>query len=276
MTVSERDRKILVLIVPVALIAAFWFLLLAPKRAEVVTAEQARETQQQKHDSAAARAAQAESAKRSFATDYAGVLELGKAVPATPDMPTVLVQLERAARGTGIDFGAVTVGTRVPAAAAPAAGATPPKGSAPPAGGATPASSAAAGAPGAAAASAGGAGVPGLDSVPMELKFDGSFFDLADFMHRAKRFVVVANRRIEVRGRLLEIEGLRFDSSRFPQLKATLRATVYLSPQAQAQAGAGAAKGGTPAPAAPGAAPAATPAPAPPTGGTPPAATVSR
>ena len=39
----------------------------------------------------------------------------------------------------------------------------------------------------------------GLDSVPLELEFTGSFFDLADFFHRIKRFVRVANENMVVR-----------------------------------------------------------------------------
>jgi hypothetical protein len=73
-----------------------------------------------------------------------------------------------------------------------------------------------------------------LDTVPLDFEFDGSFFDLADFFHRMKRFVHVANQAIVIRGRLMTIDSFSFDSSAgFPLIKATVTATVYLAPKAQ-------------------------------------------
>jgi len=97
---------------------------------------------------------------------------------------------------------------------------------------------------GGSAASPAGAPVPpaGLETVPLEFDFRGSFFDLADFFHRLKRFVKVANDKVLVRGRLLTIDGLKFSSGEvFPRLKAEITATVYLAPKAQ-----GVAAGATP------------------------------
>ncbi len=53
----------------------------------------------------------------------------------------------------------------------------------------------------------------------------------------------LANDRIEVRGRLLSVEGLKFSSDPeiFPRLKAELKATIYLVPKTQ-----GATNGATP------------------------------
>jgi hypothetical protein len=212
-------------------------------------------------------------------------------------MPSLLVQLDRAARGTGIKFTDIKAGERS-AASTPAAATTPGGGAASPAApGAAPASSgpgqaaqsagnavsnanaasgAAAGTPGAAGSDSGDAGTaaPGLESIPLDFEFDGSFFDLADFFHRMKRFVRVANDKIVIRGRLMTINSFTFDTtSGFPNIKAQVSATVYLAPKAQGvDAGAtpqgpdAAAAGATPQPAS------GTPAPATPT----PTATVTR
>ncbi len=51
-------------------------------------------------------------AKRSFAADYATVIRLGKSIPASVDMPSLLVQLDRAASGTRIKFTDVKAGDR--------------------------------------------------------------------------------------------------------------------------------------------------------------------
>jgi hypothetical protein len=263
-SLTDRDRKILIALIPLVAIIGYWFLLLAPKRQEaskvrdeLTQAEGVRDTAQQK-------ASQLVGAKRSFGADYATVIRLGKAIPADVDMPSLLVQLDQAARGTGIKFTDVKAGTRsavTPAATAtttPTPGGTPGGGnSGPTAPGAAPAQSgpgqaaqtasgAVASANGSPAASAGGAADPtgagatggttsgALETVPLDFEFDGSFFHLADFFHRMKRFVRVANQTIVIRGRLLTIDSFSFDSSAgFPMIKATVSATVYLAPKAQ-------------------------------------------
>jgi hypothetical protein len=264
---SDRDRKILLALVPLALVAAYWFLLLSPKREEAAKVREAAAQAESVRDTAQQKASQLAGAKRSFAADYATVIRLGKSIPTSLDMPSLLVQLDRAARGTGIKFTDVKAGQRDPAAGgapAPAPTNGTPGGGvggpnaagsgtaksgpgqasqtagnsvasangAPPAGGA--AAPAAGGAPGTAA--------PGLEGVPLDFEFRGSFFDLADFFHRMKRFVRVANDKIIVRGRLMTINSFGFDATQnFPQIKATVNATVYLAPKAE-----GVAAGATP------------------------------
>jgi hypothetical protein len=279
-SISDRDRKILLALIPLAVVAAYWFLVLAPKRQEATKIQDQLTQAQTERDTAVQKASGLTAAKRSFARDYATVIYVGKSIPDTVDMPSLLVQLDRAARGTGIDFTSVKTGDRT-AATAPG-GTTPATGTPPPNGGTGPANSStpAASAPGGAAQSAGGAvnqsnssqaasgasdssatntttsTTPGsspdapaqsnaaLDSVPLDFEFDGSFFDLADFFHRMKRFVRVANSHIVVRGRLMTINSFSFDSKdAFPQITATVHATVYLAPKAEGVS-AGASPGG--------------------------------
>src|SRR5215208_5247047 len=169
---SDRDRKILLAIVPLVLIVAYWFLLLAPKREEASKAQKDLTEQQDRLASAKEVSSQAKSAKTSFVADYGEIVRLGKAIPARVDMPSLLVQLDRAAAGTGIKFTKISQGERtaapVAAAAAsaappPADGSTPPAtGTTPPATGTTPATPAAPGtAPPVAAGGAPAASAPG-------------------------------------------------------------------------------------------------------------------
>jgi Tfp pilus assembly protein PilO len=128
MNLSDRDKKIAIALVPIIVLAAYWFLLLAPKREEATTAKTELAEQQDRLASARAVASQASGDKTSFAADYGEIVRLGKAIPSRVDMPSLLVQLDRAARGTGIQFTKITTGDRqTVAAAAPAAapGATP-------------------------------------------------------------------------------------------------------------------------------------------------------
>jgi type IV pilus assembly protein PilO len=299
-TLTDRDKKLVLLIVPILAIVAYWFLVLAPKRDEASVAAEKLTTQEQRRDTAQAQLDAAKGAKQDFSADYTQIVRLGKAIPAAVDMPSLIVQLDSAAAGTGIVFTKIKTGERAetPASTPPATGSTPP-GTTPPADPAAAGGAPAQSAPGGAAEAANetaqtsaqrsqaaeqsgvspadtqtstssGSGLPvgggsaapaadgtapaapaGLETVPLELEFTGNFFNLADFFHDVKRFVRVANQNVVVSGRLLTIEGVRWSSDPeiFPQVRAELKATVYLSPKAQG-ATAGATPGG-PAPTTP-------------------------
>lgn len=292
MSLSDRDRKLLFFIVPAILAAAYWFVILSPVRSEGSKLGDELAKQEQTRDTLKAQVDQLGQARNDFATDYAAVVELGKAVPTSVDMPSLMVQLGKASHGTGIDFQRITAGARQPAAGgAPSAGAATGSASGTPAaaaGGAAASTApgktvekandtkaqgdkAAGAAPAAAAAGAAGAtsGVAGLDAVPLQFTFRGDFFNLADFFHRTKRFVHVVNDRVAVQGRLMTIESVDFKTKSFPSIEAQVTAKVYLTPKAQgATAGADPAGPGSSA----ASAPAASPAPSP----SPPAAVISR
>jgi Tfp pilus assembly protein PilO len=155
---TARDRKIVFALVPVLVLAGFWFLVLAPKREQAASAEQSAAKQEQRAETARTQLAQANRAETDFASDYGEIVRLGKAVPASVDMPSLIVQLDEAAEGTGIRFTKIATGDRTTTGAAPptAPPAAPPSGDAgaqgttPAAAGGEPAQSA----PGAAAESA--------------------------------------------------------------------------------------------------------------------------
>jgi Tfp pilus assembly protein PilO len=323
-TLSGRDKKIALAIVPILALVGYWFLLFSPKREEAAKAKTELTDQTKRRDAARATMSRARAAKTEFAGDYGEIVRLGKAIPAHVDMPSLLVQLDRAAEGTGIKFTKIATGDRqvaVSATPAPGTGTPPAGGGTPPAGGTTPPPTAAGGeaaqsAPGTAAEAANGAaatsnqrnsaaeqsglnptdtqtstssgsGLPlgggaatggdtpatgtstGLETVPLELEFEGDFFHLADFFHDVKRFVHVVNTDVVVNGRLVTVEGfdLTSDPLLFPRIKASLKATIYLSPKAE-----GATAGASPQGPAVTTTPAGAPAPAP-SGGTTPAAT---
>jgi Tfp pilus assembly protein PilO len=249
-SITDRDKKILMLLVPIALIAAYWFLILAPKKDESAAIQEQLSQAQTEQQEAESAAAAVSGAKSNFAADYTTVIRLGKAVPSTVDMPSLLMQLDRAARGTDISFDKIVTGERqaAPAAAAPS-GAGSSSGSAQ--SGPGQAKQAAQGAAnkasntgtlnGAQPASAGsptgtpGAAAPGLESVGLDFTFNGTFFNLADFFHRMKRFVKVVNNDVVVRGRLMTIDSFKWtaEPEKWPFLKAEVHATVFLAPKAE-------------------------------------------
>jgi hypothetical protein len=114
-TVTDRDRKIMFAFIPVLLLAAYWFLLLGPKRHEASTAADELSVQQERLGVARDKADAAAGAKQHFETTYATVVRLGKAIPTDVDMPSLLVQLDKASAGTGIRFTTIKTGERTPA-----------------------------------------------------------------------------------------------------------------------------------------------------------------
>jgi len=153
MSLSDRDRKIALAIVPILLVAAYWFLLLAPKREAATQASKDLTEQTQRRDTAKAQAELARGAETNFAADYTQLVRLGKAIPSGVDMPSLIVQLESAAAGTGIRFTRIATGERdasAPVTPPPAATGTGASGSTPVEAGGQPAQSA----PGSAAESA--------------------------------------------------------------------------------------------------------------------------
>jgi Tfp pilus assembly protein PilO len=127
-TLTDRDRNIVLALIPILLVAAYWFLLLSPKKDEASKAAKELAHQEKRVSDARAQVTAASSAKTSFATDYSEIVKLGKAIPATLDMPSLIVQLDRAAAGTGIHFTRIARGesdtTTTPSPTPPATGST--------------------------------------------------------------------------------------------------------------------------------------------------------
>ena len=101
-SMSARDRKLVLAIIPIVVIVAYWFLLLAPKREEASTAVRFADEAGGAPRHGQGRARQASGAKTDFRGDYTEIVRLGKAIPADVDMPSLIVQLEGAAEGTDI------------------------------------------------------------------------------------------------------------------------------------------------------------------------------
>jgi Tfp pilus assembly protein PilO len=130
-SMSDRDRKIMLAIIPILVVVAYWFLLLAPKREAASQASKDLTEQTERRDNVKAQVELARGAETDFAADYAQMVRLGKAIPSGVDMPSLIVQLDSAAAGTGIRFTRIATGERDPAAAAAAPAPAPASGSTP-------------------------------------------------------------------------------------------------------------------------------------------------
>jgi hypothetical protein len=266
--VTARDRIIIVVVLVVAALGAFWFVGLAPKRKEAADLQSKIDVAAKQVTDAELKASQARQAKARYTKDYAEVATLGKAVPKSDALPSLIYQLQAAARGARINFNSLKLTASSAGAATPsppAATAAAAKGSGASTGStssstspstATPSTSKSAPATQAASvalppgATIGSAGFP---TMPFSFVFNGTFFDMEHFLRDVQRFVRVDGERVDVSGRLLSVDGFGLSAGPggFPNVKASISATAYLRSPADdvtpSTSSAGASKSGAPA-----------------------------
>jgi Tfp pilus assembly protein PilO len=235
--VSRTTQILLAVGVTAAALAAYWYLALAPKRAEVAKLDTEVATKQTAVQTAQATANNYETTRKAYRKNYATVVRLGKAVPADDDVRSLVVQLDESARRAKIDFANISL---------------------------TDVSSSQGGEANKAAAST-------FVTQPFSFSFEGSFFRLSEFFNQLDRFVQVNGDAIDVTGRLLRIESFSLaPQAGSDKLTAQIGATSYSLPSDQGLTAGATAQG--PAPAAAGTtAPGTTPA----SGSTPPTTTAT-
>jgi hypothetical protein len=244
--VTGRDRLVGIVVLAGVLLGGFWFFILAPKRKEATTLSAKVVVQQQRLQKARASATAAIDSKGRYSRDYAAVAALGQAVPQDDDVPSLIVQVNRAADKEKVDFRSLTLdasGSTAAAPAAPAATPAAPAAAAPAAsnGGdsgssgnsadAQPATPAASSLPPGAAV-----GTAGFPTMPFSFEFVGSFFRLEDFFNRVSGFTSVTPAgNLVVRGRLLSVDSfdLKAAPAGFPKVAASVKATAYVLPLGQ-------------------------------------------
>jgi Tfp pilus assembly protein PilO len=205
--VNARATLLLGLLTTALAAFVFYNFALKPKRAEATALSGQIEQQQQAVDTARALLASNQDARDRYKAAYATVIRLGKAVPADDDVRSLVVQLESAAKKTGVDFSSINVASGSSGGTATDTTAT-----------------ATALPPG---ATVGPAGFPIMQ---FTFTFSGQFFKLGDFFKRLHDFVDESNDQLRVSGRLLTLDSLQLQpsSAGFPKISASVGATTYL------------------------------------------------
>lgn len=74
------------------------------------------------------------------------------------------------------------------------------------------------------------ASAAGYSSVPIDLVFEGNFYELSDFLYRLRNLVGVHDGQFDAFGRLFNVAGIEFaeGSNHFPQLEATLTVDAFV------------------------------------------------
>ena len=264
---KPSDRTIIFSVALAAQAIGFYVLVLGPKR------DQATELKGQIDELHASITQQeqvadfAEQARRQFPRYYGRLVVLGKAVPAQADTSSMLVQLNSVADRSKIKLnsisltsggdssGSATTSTPAPSAPSPSTSATGATGSSSTASSTASTSSTAVPATEASAATqplGAVVGAAGLPTLPYQLGFQGTFFDVADFIGGLDGLVTPQDdgARVSSDGRLFTIDGFSLQGGApgsSPKLDANFLVTTFVTPETQGLTGGASPSGPAPA-----------------------------
>lgn len=209
---TGRDRIVIMSIVVAVILGAVWMEVVSPERKQVGEVNAQVATAQSQLASAEANAANAKSAEAQYSAAYTATVNLGKAVPPSQEVASLIDQLTRASDQKDVYFSSISGGG----------------------------SSASATAGSASVASA------GLSQLPFTFTFEGSYFDLEHLFNQLADFTKVnSSGDIEVSGRLLTIRSVSLtpaasSGSGTPtstNLTGSITATAYVLPAGQSLTG---------------------------------------
>lgn len=249
---TKRDRMMLMAVLAVVLLGGFWFLVVTPQRKAAADAEAQLAAAQNDLSSAQSRLSAGKSAREAFQRDRTTVIKLGRVVPESDDIPTLLTQLEALAKRENVKFTKYAIeaggggGSETPTATTPTAevGTTSTDAVAP------------LYSPGSVETTG------GLARTPIAITLSGKYFNLERYLRAVQRFAVLSAKRTTTNGRLIIVDGFGYvpeaeegeDATKTkkgdsPNITATLSASVYYAPPLQTPKASGSADGSPAAPA---------------------------
>jgi Tfp pilus assembly protein PilO len=209
--VTNRDRLVLVGISALAVLAAMWLLVVSPERSKANKLNTEVSAANAQLAAAESQAADARTAQQRYSSAYASVVNLGKAVPPSEEVPSLMYQLAQASDKKHVDFNSITTG-----GAGAGSGATPSST-------ATPA-----------------AATAGFTQMPFTFVFSGTFSDLYHLFQQLNAATVrTTSGGLQVSGRLLTLQDVKLEPaaagepSASEQLTGTITATAYVLPASQ-------------------------------------------
>lgn len=247
---KATDRTVLVIIGVLGLLAALWFLIIAPKRKEV--SELGSKIAQLESDVSAQEAlvSEGQAAQADYERNFSSLVLLGKAAPADGDMPGLLEQLVSVSNKADTGFELLQQGEAteapMPAAAETTAdeSAETPSGEEPQPAETAPETATVTAVPATEASAANlpiGAtvGSAGLGVLPYDVKFTGDFFEVADLFEGIDQMIKSEAANVDVGGRLVTVNGFKMtkpegtDIDPSSPLVVELSISTYVLPESQ-------------------------------------------
>jgi len=233
-----RDRIFLIGVVVLLVLVVSYMMVVSPERKQAASLGTQVSTAASELAAVQTQVASGSGAQAKYATAYTSIVSLGKAVPPSEEVPSLIYQIAQASGQMHVEFSSILPAT---------------------AGGSAPA-----------AASASTAASTGFTQMPFTLAFNGSFLGLYHLFQQLDGFTVVSpSGAVQVSGRLLTIQSVKLapaggsgggasggSAAASEGLSGTVSATAYVLPPGQgltagattsAPAGAGEASTATPA-----------------------------
>jgi hypothetical protein len=220
---TGRDRTVVMVLATLGVLAAVWLLAVAPKREQAAKLGTEVSTAQAQLASAEGQLTSASAAQAKYQEAYASIVRLGKAVPASQEVPSLIYQLSQATKEKNVEFASIT-------ASVPGAGT-----------GSSSSSS---------TASTAGAGIT---QMPFTFVFNGSFDSLYNLFQQLDSFTTLhtTSGELDVSGRLLTIQSIKLgpvdtsggstqgagSAANSEELSGTITATAYVLPAGQTLTG---------------------------------------
>jgi hypothetical protein len=227
---TARDRLVVMIVAAIAILGAAYVLVVSPERKEASNVANEVSTASARLAGAESKLAEARQAQARYASAYASIVSLGKAVPTSEEVPSLIYQLAQATHQKKVDFSSIVSG-----------------------------SGSGSGSAGSASAASAASASAGFTQMPFTFVFNGTYADLEKLFATVDHNVVRASSgQLQVSGRLLTIQSVKLGplaaaaasagSQSASELTGTITATAYVLPAGQgltagatAQAPAGAA-----------------------------------
>jgi outer membrane murein-binding lipoprotein Lpp len=247
---TGRDRIVLMVIAVVVILAGGWLKLVSPERAKANKLATQVATANSALASAEGKLASARASQSQYPAAYAAMVNLGKAVPPSQEVPSLMYQLSLATADKQVEFTSIATSavgggsgsSTVTAPSAASSKSSTPSSSSATSGSATSASasSATASATGSPSASGASTSAAAFTQMPFTFVFEGSYFDLERLLRELTSFTTRSSSgTLEVNGRLLTVQSVKLvptDTSHAGAgtLSGTITATAYTAPASAA------------------------------------------
>lgn len=211
---TGRDRIVLIVVVVLAVLGGAWMLLVSPERQKASQLDAQVTAARTQLSTAEGALSAARTAQSQYATAYASVVSLGKAVPPSEETPALIYQLSQATHEKNVQFTSIVAGAGTGSSSSSS----------------TPAATTA---------------LSAFTPMPFTFIVEGGFFDLEHLFSQLTAFTThTTGGQLRVNGRLLTVQSVKLapvtstgPGSHSGELAGTISATAYVLPASQGLTG---------------------------------------
>jgi Pilus assembly protein, PilO len=210
---TGRDRTVVIIVSLLAILGAAWVLVVSPERQKASKLDAQIASAKSQLASAESQLSDARGAQKQYTNAYQSVVNLGKAVPPSQEVPSLIYEISQATHQKNVDFASIVTGTGSGSSTAT---------------------------PSASSSSSAAASASAFTQLPFTFTFEGGFFQLERLFNQLASFTTLAAPgNVKVSGRLLTVQSVKLapasgsGTTRPGTLSGTVSATAYVLPASQ-------------------------------------------